>query len=163
MRNARARNIARAQDHDGGSQHRTCLTRNRVVKVCVLRGPADIQAETALGGEIVIRRLAVASFTFAALFALPTGSAHAQNAAPASTAPAPVGPAAPSASQGSYSGSVHSKLEPGVVQLSLKDAIAHGLKQNLGILLSSQDVRAARGSRWQQLSALLPNATTSSY
>jgi len=69
----------------------------------------------------------------------------------------------PSASQGSFSGSVPSKLEPGVLQISLKDAIARGLKQNLGVLLSSQDVRAARGSRWQELSALLPNVTTSSY
>jgi len=72
-------------------------------------------------------------------------------------------PPMPSASQGSFSGSVPSKLEPGVLQISLKDAIARGLKQNLGVLLSSQDVRAARGSRWQELSALLPNVTTSSY
>ncbi len=43
------------------------------------------------------------------------------------------------------------------------DAINRGLKQNLGILLASEDVRAARGSRWQQLSSLLPNLTTSSY
>ena len=66
-------------------------------------------------------------------------------------------------SQNGYSGSVPTKLEPGVLQLSLKDALARGLKQNLGVLLSSEDVRAARGGRWQQLSSLLPNVTTSSY
>jgi len=37
------------------------------------------------------------------------------------------------------------------------------LKQNLGLLLSSQDVGSARGQRWQQLSSLLPNLTTTSY
>ncbi len=113
----------------------------------------------------MIRRLAIRIFAMAALLSLATGNARAQgntgNPAPASSVPLAL--PAPSASQGSYSGSVPSKLEPGVIQLSLKDAIARGLKQNLGILLSSQDVRAARGSRWQQLSALLPNLTTSSY
>ena len=52
---------------------------------------------------------------------------------------------------------------PGVVQLSLQDAIARGLKQNLGVLLAGQDVRSSRGARWQALSALLPNVNTSSY
>jgi outer membrane protein TolC len=47
--------------------------------------------------------------------------------------------------------------------LSLQDAIDRGLKQNLGLLLSSADIRAARGQRWQQLSALLPHATASPY
>jgi outer membrane protein TolC len=49
------------------------------------------------------------------------------------------------------------------LQLSLQEAIARGLKQNLGLLLSGQDVRASRGERWKQLSSLLPNMTTSSY
>ena len=49
------------------------------------------------------------------------------------------------------------------MQLSLKDALARGLKQNLGVLLSNEDIRTARGARWQLLSALLPNLTTSSY
>lgn len=72
-------------------------------------------------------------------------------------------PSAPSASQSPYQGSVPGKLEPGVVQISLQDAIDRGLKTNLGLLLSSQDVQAARGERWKQLSALLPNVTTTSY
>ena len=69
-------------------------------------------------------------------------------------------PAAPQ-SQSNFSGSVPGKLVPGVLPLSLHDAIDRGLKQNLGALLSSQDVKAARGTRWQQLSDLLPhlNAT----
>ncbi len=106
-----------------------------------------------------MRRLAVAFVVFAALLPLATRSARAQGTP--SGAPAP--PAGAMPSQNGYSGSVPTKLEPGVLQLSLKDALARGLKQNLGVLLSSEDVRAARGGRWQQLSSLLPNVTTSSY
>jgi outer membrane protein TolC len=45
----------------------------------------------------------------------------------------------------------------------LQEAIDRGLKQNLGALLSNTDIRAARGQRWEQLSALLPHATLSPY
>lgn len=70
---------------------------------------------------------------------------------------------APASGQSSFSGSVPSKLVPGVLPLSLPEAIDRGLKQNLGLLLASEDIRSARGSRWQQLSSLLPNVTTSTY
>ena len=43
-----------------------------------------------------------------------------------------------------------------VLELSLDDAIARGLKNNLGIILSSQQLAAARGQRLSQLQALLP-------
>ncbi|MFZ0520664.1 MAG: TolC family protein [Candidatus Acidiferrales bacterium] len=72
------------------------------------------------------------------------------------------GPAAPTV-QNSFQGSVPGKLEPGVAQISLQNAIDRGLKANLGLLLSGQDVVTARGERWKKLSALLPNATTTSY
>jgi outer membrane protein TolC len=45
-----------------------------------------------------------------------------------------------------------------VLPVSLSDAIARGLKQNLGILIAEQAVRSAAGARWQSLSGLLPNA-----
>ncbi len=78
---------------------------------------------------------------------------------------APSSASSPAAAQGqnSFTGSVPSKLVPGVLPISLEDAINRGLKQNLGLLLSSQDVGSARGQRWQQLSSLLPNLTTTSY
>ena len=63
----------------------------------------------------------------------------------------------------SFAGSVPVKLVPGVLPLSLQDAIDRGLKQNLGLLLSHADIRSARGQRWQQLSALLPHVTASPY
>ena len=97
------------------------------------------------------RRLAFAYFVFVALFGLATRPVRAQvvpSGAPAAQAPVSAQPG-PAVSQNSFSGSVPSKLEPGVLQLSLKDAIARGLKQNLGVLLSNEDVRAARGTRWQ--------------
>jgi outer membrane protein TolC len=62
-----------------------------------------------------------------------------------------------------FSSSVPSKAVPGVMPLSLQDAIDRGLKQNLGLLLSNTEVRSARGQRWEQLSALLPHVTAAPY
>jgi outer membrane protein TolC len=62
-----------------------------------------------------------------------------------------------------FAASVPGKLVPGVLPLSLRDAIDRGLRQNLGLLLSNADVRAARGERWDQLSALLPHVTAAPY
>ena len=54
-------------------------------------------------------------------------------------------------------------MEPGVIPISLQNAIDRGLKTNLGLLLSEQDIGSAHGQRWKKLSSLLPNVTTSSY
>lgn len=53
------------------------------------------------------------------------------------------------------------KLVPGVVQLSLLDAMDRGLKHNLGLLLSQQQSELARAQYRRQLSALLPNISGS--
>ena len=63
----------------------------------------------------------------------------------------------------SFGSSVPAKLVPGILRLSLSDAIDRGLKQNLGLLLSNADIRQARGHRWEQLSALLPHVTAAPY
>lgn len=63
----------------------------------------------------------------------------------------------------SFSGSVPAKLVPGRMSLSLQNAIDLGLKHNLGLLLSQADTRSARGQRWQELSALLPQVTAGPY
>jgi len=74
------------------------------------------------------------------------------------------GQSAPAAlGQSSFSGSVPGQPVPGDLQLSLQDTIDRGLKQNLGLLLSSADIGYARGERWEQLSALLPHVTASPY
>jgi outer membrane protein TolC len=62
-----------------------------------------------------------------------------------------------------FASSVPAKLVPGVLPLSLQDAIGRGLKQNLGLLLSGEDIRSARGQRWEQLSSLLPHVTATPY
>ena len=69
----------------------------------------------------------------------------------------------PSMAANPFSGSVPTKPIPGRMPLSLQDAISLGLKHNLGLLLSSADTRAARGERWQALSALLPHVTAEPY
>lgn len=62
-----------------------------------------------------------------------------------------------------FAGSTPTAAVPGVLPLSLQNAIERGLKQNLGALLSSSDIKAARGQRWQELSALLPQVTADPY
>jgi len=62
-----------------------------------------------------------------------------------------------------FAASVPAKPVPGVLSLSLEDAINRGLKQNLGLLLSRTDVTSARGQRWEQLSDLLPHVTAAPY
>jgi len=64
--------------------------------------------------------------------------------------------------QNPFSGSVpRGTATAGVLQLSLKDAIDRGVKQNLGLLLASEGIPSARGQWWKGLSELLPNLTTS--
>ena len=64
---------------------------------------------------------------------------------------------------GTFSGSVPEQLVPGVLKISLQDAIQRGLKHNLGLLLAGQNLRLTRGQHWQELSRLLPNLSASSY
>src|SRR6202167_2076117 len=64
-------------------------------------------------------------------------------------------------SQNPYLGGVAAgKLSATPVALSLEDAVARGLKQNLGGVLATDAVTDARGERWQALSELLPNVVT---
>jgi outer membrane protein TolC len=49
------------------------------------------------------------------------------------------------------------KATPGVLSLTLSDAVVRALRQNLTGLLSEYNTIEARGEKWQQLSDLLPN------
>jgi outer membrane protein TolC len=62
-----------------------------------------------------------------------------------------------------FAGSTPAKLVPGVLPLSLQEAIERGLRQNLGLLLSGANILSARGQRWEQLSALLPHVVATPY
>jgi outer membrane protein TolC len=64
-------------------------------------------------------------------------------------------------SQNPYLGGVPAgSLSATPVALYLEDAVARGLKQNLGGVLATDVVTDARGQRWQALSELLPNVIT---
>jgi len=66
-----------------------------------------------------------------------------------------------SLSQNPYLGGVPAgKLSTTPVALSLEDAVALGLKQNLGGVLATDVITDARGQHWQALSELLPNVVT---
>jgi hypothetical protein len=64
-------------------------------------------------------------------------------------------------SQSPYLGGVPAGgLSATPVALSLDDAVALGLKQNLGRVLATDAITDARGQRWQALSELLPHVIT---
>jgi outer membrane protein TolC len=66
-----------------------------------------------------------------------------------------------SLSQNPYFGGVAGEtLSTTPVSLSLEEAVALGLKQNLGGALATDLVTDARGQHWQALSDLLPNVVT---
>jgi outer membrane protein TolC len=70
----------------------------------------------------------------------------------------PVSGTSLSTSQSPYLGSVpEGKATSEVLSLSFKDALDRGLRNNLGLLLQGDSVMSARGTRWKELSALLPN------
>jgi outer membrane protein TolC len=63
--------------------------------------------------------------------------------------------------QNPFTGSVpQGKATSEALPLSFKDAIDRGLRNNLGLLLQSDNTIAARGEKWKELSELLPNLTT---
>jgi outer membrane protein TolC len=60
----------------------------------------------------------------------------------------------------SFQGSVvEGKATDGVLDLSLDDAIARGLRQNLGLILQTSAQQNARGQQFEQMQALLPTVT----
>src|SRR6185437_7067519 len=63
----------------------------------------------------------------------------------------------PQINSGTYRGSVTTERPfNGVLPLSLDDAIARGLRHNLGLILTGQSGLSARGQQLAQLQALLP-------
>lgn len=80
----------------------------------------------------------------------------------AAPSPAPIAaPVSGPTSQSPFSGSVpQGKATSEVLSISFKDAIDLALKNNLGLLLQTDNTLAARGQKWKELSALLPNLTT---
>jgi outer membrane protein TolC len=72
-------------------------------------------------------------------------------------AQAPPVPSQPAATASSFQGSVPTgEVSAQAIDLTLDDAVQRGLRNNLGVILSSQQTAAARGQRLSQLQALLP-------
>ena len=70
-------------------------------------------------------------------------------------------PQAP-AGQSAFTSSVpEGKATNEVLPLSFKEAIDRALRNNLGLLLSNDNMLSARGEKWKELSALLPNVSAS--
>ncbi len=82
----------------------------------------------------------------------------------AATLPTPIQVGQQQVAADSYQGSApgaEAKVMPGVLPLSLDDAIARGLRYNLGLILSSQNQLSARATQLGQLQGLLPTITAS--
>src|SRR6202012_3458817 len=76
--------------------------------------------------------------------------------------PPPIQVIQPQINSSTYQGSVATgKAVPGVLGLSLDDAIQRGLQHNLGLILTSQTTQSARGSQLSELQNLLPTVTGS--
>jgi outer membrane protein TolC len=76
-------------------------------------------------------------------------------------AAAPVPSPSLSGTAGPFAGSVPAgEVSPAALSLTLSDAIARGLKQNLGLFLGEQGARSAQAARWTALAGLLPDVVT---
>ena len=94
---------------------------------------------------------AISGFSALALVFLLTVSLMAQQSVPAPSISLP-------GSQSPYTGSQpEGTATPEVLQIGFQDAIDRGLRNNLGLLLSTDQTMTAQGQRWKDLSDLLPN------
>jgi outer membrane protein TolC len=126
-----------------------------------------------------LARRALAAVGLVGLLLSPVGRAQAQTQSNSSSTPGATTPAQAQQTQGalqqlaaptgqsltsptadSFKGSVVTgKATGGVLDLSLNDAIARGLRQNLGLILQSSNQQNAKGEQLEQLQALLPTVT----
>jgi outer membrane protein TolC len=110
----------------------------------------------------VPRAAALAVALISSLLALaPLSFAQAPGGANTVAVPAaPIQIPQPQIDSSTYQGSVTpQQVTPGILPLSLDDAIQRGLHNNLGLILTGQNVLSSRGQRLQELQALLPTAT----
>src|ERR1700733_1114348 len=78
------------------------------------------------------------------------------------TPAAPIQLPQPAIDSTTYQSSVSDgKVTPGVLPLSLDDAIQRGLRLNLGMILTTQNTQSARGAKLEQLQSLLLTASAS--
>ena len=98
---------------------------------------------------ITSRTAALAFFLLLATRPLLAQTTGGTSTAPNITLPGPQNPFLGSAAEG--------QATTGVLQIDFEDAIDRGLRNNLGLLLATDQTETARGERWKELSELLPN------
>ena len=103
--------------------------------------------ECSLRTRFVLIFSLLASFAPLTLLAQSSGS----SGVPSVTLPGAQNPFLGSAAEG--------KATSEVLQIDFKDAIDRGLRNNLGLLLASDQAQTARGERWKQLAELLPDVS----
>jgi outer membrane protein TolC len=91
------------------------------------------------------------SLLMVVLFAASRLESQTSGSSPNVTLPGPENPFQGSEPEG--------KVSPQVLQIDFKDAIARGLRNNLGVLLAGDQSETAHGERWKSLSDLLPNVS----
>lgn len=134
--------------------------KNGAEKRSILRG-WKMQPRTWIKLLLVCAGLLGGTAAFAQYNPLPSPIAEQEVAGPAQAAVQARQNNSPILSQNPYLGGVPSgEWSATPVQLSLEDAVARGLRQNLGSFLASDSVADARGQKWQSLSELLPNVIT---
>src|SRR5438067_3524664 len=107
-----------------------------------------------------VRSLLTANFCLMCAAAAAQVSQSGTYAAPAVPTPSSIQMQMQQAQDPFAGGRVTEKATPGVLQLTLLDAIERGLRNNLGLLVSGYGIEAARAARLKVLADLLPNLTT---
>jgi outer membrane protein TolC len=101
-----------------------------------------------------------AAVIVALLLLLPSMLGQTESTRSGSTPENPSPQTANTGSQNPFAGSVPEWKATGeVLPLSIKDAIDRSLRNNLGLLLGSDNLLTARGEKWKELSGLLPNVS----
>lgn len=92
--------------------------------------------------------------------AVPPHARAQQGGGGVSTPPPPIQVIQPQINSTTFQGSVALQaVKPGVVGLSLDEAIRMGLQHNLGLLLTTQSTQSARGAELDHLQTLLPTVS----
>lgn len=108
-------------------------------------------------GPALVLAMVLAATGFAQAPGAPAQSSEEQSSPP----PAPSSYGGTSSGSGNpFLGSVpEGQATSGVMDLSFKEAIDRALRNNLGLLIGGNNVLAARGQKWRELSRLLPNVS----
>ena len=108
--------------------------------------------------RLCLKRIA-AFVAFASVSVLPALAQAPAGGSSVSVPASPIQIPQPQIDSSTYQGSVvQQQATPGVLSLSLDDAIQRGLRFNLGLILTSQNIQSVRGARLEELQSLLPTA-----